>query len=94
MIPQITVQQLAAKLAAGEPVYLLDVRQPDEHAYAALPDSTLIPLGELPGRIERNRPAGRGTGRGLLPPRRPQPDRGIFLAAGGRRPGGVVGRRH
>jgi rhodanese-related sulfurtransferase len=51
LIPQITVHQLAEKLAAGEPVYLLDVRQPEEHAIAALPDSTLIPLGELPGRI-------------------------------------------
>ena len=51
MIPQISVQQLAEKLAAGEPMYLLDVRQPDEHAFAALPRSTLIPLGELPGRV-------------------------------------------
>ena len=28
---QITVQQLAARLAAGEPTLLLDVRQPWEH---------------------------------------------------------------
>src|SRR5215218_6658994 len=39
---------LANKLAAGEPVYLLDVRQPWEHDICQLPDSTLIPLGELP----------------------------------------------
>ena len=59
MIPQISVQELAAKLAAGEPVYLLDVRQPDEHAIAALPNSTLIPLGELPGRLDEvDPPAG------------------------------------
>ncbi|HEY1378127.1 MAG TPA: rhodanese-like domain-containing protein [Gemmataceae bacterium] len=59
MIPQISVQQLADKLAAGEPVYLLDVRQPEEHAVAALPGSTLIPLGELPGRVgEVEPPAG------------------------------------
>lgn len=56
MIPQISVQELAAKLADGEPVYLLDVRQPEEHAIAALPNSTLIPLGELPGRIEEVAP--------------------------------------
>jgi rhodanese-related sulfurtransferase len=56
LIPQISVQELAAKLAAGEPVYLLDVRQPDEHAFAALPNSTLIPVGELPGRIEEVEP--------------------------------------
>jgi adenylyltransferase/sulfurtransferase len=59
VIPQISVQQLADKLAAGEPVYLLDVRQPEEHAVAALPGSTLIPLGELPGRVgEVEPPAG------------------------------------
>jgi rhodanese-related sulfurtransferase len=50
LIPQISVQHLAAKLASGAPVYLLDVRQPEEHAFASLSKSTLIPLGELPGR--------------------------------------------
>jgi rhodanese-related sulfurtransferase len=59
LIPQISVQHLSEKLAAGESVYLLDVRQPDEHAFAALPRSTLIPLGELPGRVaEVDPPAG------------------------------------
>jgi adenylyltransferase/sulfurtransferase len=59
MVTQITPRQLADKLAAGEPVYLLDVRQPDEHAFAALPSSTLIPLGELPARTaEVEPPAG------------------------------------
>jgi rhodanese-related sulfurtransferase len=48
---QIQPETLAKKLAAGEPVYLLDVREPWEHAAARLPDSTLIPLGELPGRV-------------------------------------------
>ena len=48
---QIHPEALAKKLAAGEPVYLLDVREPWEHATAQLPDSTLIPLGELPERI-------------------------------------------
>lgn len=42
---------LAQKLAAGEPVYLLDVREPAEHEYARLPNSVLIPLGELAHRI-------------------------------------------
>jgi rhodanese-related sulfurtransferase len=42
---------LAKKLAAGEPVYLLDVRQPWEHDTCRLPDSTLIPLGELPEHL-------------------------------------------
>ena len=56
MIPQISVQQLAEKIAAAEPVHLLDVRQPEEHAIAALPGSTLIPLGELAERIHEIEP--------------------------------------
>lgn len=51
MIPQISVQELAAKLAERESVYLLDVRQPEEHAIAALPNSTLIPLDTLRGSV-------------------------------------------
>jgi rhodanese-related sulfurtransferase len=47
---QIHPETLAKKLAAGEPVFLLDVREPWEHETARLPDSTLVPLGELPNR--------------------------------------------
>jgi adenylyltransferase/sulfurtransferase len=50
MIRQIDVHTLAARMAAGETVYLLDVRQPWEHETAALPGSQLIPLPELPAR--------------------------------------------
>ena len=53
---QIDVRQLAAKLQANEPVHLLDVRQPWEHETAALPGSTLIPLGELPRRAAEVKP--------------------------------------
>lgn len=52
MIPQIHPTELKTKLDAGEPVYLLDVRQPNEHAFCHLADSTLIPLHELSGRLE------------------------------------------
>ncbi len=38
---------MKAKLDAGEPVYLLDVRQPEEHTFCRLAGSHLIPLGEL-----------------------------------------------
>jgi len=48
---QITVQQLAARLEAGEPTYLVDVRQPWEHDTAALPGSVLLPLDQLPARF-------------------------------------------
>ena len=51
MIPQITAKQLAARIDAGERFYFLDVRQPAEHALAALADSKLVPLNELPARL-------------------------------------------
>jgi rhodanese-related sulfurtransferase len=49
---QITPAALAAKLASPRPPCLLDVRELEEHAIAALPDSKLIPLGELAGRMD------------------------------------------
>ncbi len=49
---QIRPEKLAELLAANEPVYLLDVREHWEHDHCRLPDSVLIPLGELPSRID------------------------------------------
>ena len=49
---QITPTELAEKLRSSAPPCLLDVRQPEENALAALPDSTLIPLGEIEDRWE------------------------------------------
>lgn len=56
MIPQITVAELKRKQDAGEPVYLVDVRNYDEYAFCRLPDSLLIPLPELPARVEEVQP--------------------------------------
>lgn len=47
---EITPRALADALAAGEPIRLIDVRQPWECRLASLPGSLLIPLGELPQR--------------------------------------------
>ena len=47
-----TPSELAAKLQSPNPPRLLDVRQPDEHALVSLPNSTLIPLGELSARAD------------------------------------------
>ena len=50
---------LAEKMKAGEPLFLLDVRQQWEHDYASLPGDVLIPLHELGERIgEVNPPEG------------------------------------
>ena len=56
MIPQIRPADLKRMLDAGGPVYLVDVRGSDEHAYCRLPDSLLVPLPELPGRVEEVQP--------------------------------------
>ena len=56
MIRQIRVQELSERLAANEPVYLLDVRQPWENEIAALPNSTLIPLDQLLTRTDEVQP--------------------------------------
>ena len=55
-VPPAEVQQW---LAQGERLYLLDVREPTEYVEARVAGSTLIPLGQLAGRIgelPRDRP--------------------------------------
>src|SRR5437879_12041346 len=47
----ITPRELADRLAAKQQVLLVDVRNPDEHAFARLPESVLIPLPEFLGRV-------------------------------------------
>ena len=49
-VPEITVQDLKAKLDAGEPIKVLDVREPHEYEVANI-GVRLIPLGELPQRL-------------------------------------------
>lgn len=49
---QLTPTELAAKLAAPHPPRLLDVREPDENEFVALPNSRLIPLGQIADRME------------------------------------------
>lgn len=51
-IREITVEELAAALASGRTKALVDVREEAEHATASLPGSLLIPLGELPERLD------------------------------------------
>jgi adenylyltransferase/sulfurtransferase len=48
---EITVEQLKARLDAGDDVCLLDVREPHETFICNLPNSTLIPMQEIPHRL-------------------------------------------
>lgn len=47
---QISPNELVEKLRSERPPHLLDVRQPEEHDFVALPNSTLIPLSEIASR--------------------------------------------
>lgn len=48
---QITATELKARLDAGEDIQLIDVRQPDEYAFARIDGAKLIPLGEVISRM-------------------------------------------
>ncbi|MEP6992477.1 MAG: molybdopterin-synthase adenylyltransferase MoeB [bacterium] len=49
---EITPRQLDARLRAGTPTTVLDVREPYEWAIARLPEARLIPLGSLPQAVQ------------------------------------------
>lgn len=55
-LPQITVEDLKQRLDAGNSPVILDVRKPDEYAICKLPNSILIPLSELPSRLQELNP--------------------------------------
>jgi adenylyltransferase/sulfurtransferase len=55
-LKQISVGELDRMLKAGEPVYLVDVRQQWEHDRAQLADQVLVPLDELPSRLDEIEP--------------------------------------
>lgn len=50
--PEISVEQLRQLRESGEPIVLLDVREPWERELARIEGSLPIPLGELPDRCE------------------------------------------
>ncbi len=49
--------ELTARLRRGEPIRLLDVREPHELKISSIPGALNIPLGELAGRLEEVDPA-------------------------------------
>jgi rhodanese-related sulfurtransferase len=55
---EITPQELADRIRRGDPLFLLDVRHDWEHQLARLPDHAVIPLHELPARLEELRADG------------------------------------
>jgi adenylyltransferase/sulfurtransferase len=54
---EIDAVELKAKLDRGDTFTLIDVREPHEFQIARIPGSTLIPLGELPKRLNELDPS-------------------------------------
>jgi adenylyltransferase/sulfurtransferase len=48
---EITARELGERLARGDPLEVIDVREPHEWEIARIPGATLIPLGSLPARV-------------------------------------------
>lgn len=58
-IPEISPDEVQARRARGEPVLLLDVREPAEFRESHIAGSQLLPLDQLPfrlGELPRDRP--------------------------------------
>ena len=58
MTGEIDVTELKAKQDRGDKFVLVDVREPHEYQIARIPGSVLIPLGELPKRLNELNPGG------------------------------------
>ena len=43
----ISAKDLAAMIDAGDPIFLVDVREPNEYEIVSIPGATLIPKGEF-----------------------------------------------
>lgn len=55
-IPEMTVYELKAKMDRKDDFILLDVREPFEYEIAKIPGSRLIPVGQLPNRLNELEP--------------------------------------
>lgn len=49
---EITATDLKKRMDTGEDIQLIDVRQPDENAFAKIEGAKLIPLGEVVKRMD------------------------------------------
>lgn len=51
-IPQMTPQELRKRLASGDELVLIDVREEDEVASGMIPGAQHIPMGQIPQQTE------------------------------------------
>ena len=50
-VPEVTVEELKARIDRGDDFDILDVREPHEVDIVRIEGTTVIPLGELPNRL-------------------------------------------
>ena len=48
----ISVEELKERLDQGDELFILDCREPREYEISRVPESTLIPMGELRDRVD------------------------------------------
>jgi len=51
-VKQLSASELKKKMDQGEQLFLLDVREPHEFKYACITNSILIPLNQVPQRLD------------------------------------------
>jgi rhodanese-related sulfurtransferase len=57
MIEEISATELKRRMDEGDDIQLIDVRQPDENAFAKIPGAKLIPLGDVLRRMNEINPS-------------------------------------
>jgi rhodanese-related sulfurtransferase len=56
-MPEMTATELKQKLDQGEDIQIIDVREPNEYAYARIPNSIHIPLAQVITRMSEIDPS-------------------------------------
>ena len=51
-VKQLSAAELKNKIQQGETLFLLDVREPHEFQYAHIANSVLVPLNQIPQRLD------------------------------------------
>ena len=55
-VPSVGVKEVHDRVQSGEPVVILDVREPDEWANGIIESATLLSRGRIEGRLEETVP--------------------------------------
>lgn len=50
---EVTPQDVQKQLGEGRPLAIIDVREPDEFALTRIEGSELVPMGTVPGQLQR-----------------------------------------